>query len=70
MAIGIEKLHGDLTTRPAPPFERDRGTLFVQPLAHAPPYFGSKLPPSLSPMPEFSSAPESPTLKQWLQKRD
>src|SRR5215470_4456676 len=34
MAVGVEKLHGDLTTRPAPPFKRDRGTLFAQPLAH------------------------------------
>lgn len=34
MAIGIEKLYGDLTTRPAPPFKRDCGLPFAQPLAH------------------------------------
>lgn len=34
MAVGIEKLHGDLTTRPAPPFKRNCGTPFAQPLAH------------------------------------
>src|SRR6266508_5261125 len=34
MAIGIEKLHRDLTTRSAPPFKRDCGTLLAQPLAH------------------------------------
>src|SRR6266850_2516294 len=33
MAIGIKKLYRDLTTGPAAPFERDRGTLFAQPLA-------------------------------------
>jgi hypothetical protein len=35
MAIGIKKLYRDLTTGPAAPFERDRGTLFAQPLADA-----------------------------------
>jgi hypothetical protein len=34
MAIRVEKLHGDLTTRPAPPFKRDRRTLLAEPLAH------------------------------------
>ena len=33
MAIGIKKLHRDLTASPAPPFKRNRGTLFAQPLA-------------------------------------
>jgi hypothetical protein len=34
MAVGIKKLHGDLTTRAAPPFKRDCRTLFAQPFAH------------------------------------
>jgi len=34
MAIRVEKPHGNLTTRPAPPFKRDCGTLLAQPLAH------------------------------------
>ena len=34
MAIGIKKLHRDLTAGPPPPFKRNRGTLFAQPLAH------------------------------------
>ena len=34
MAVGIKKLHGNLTARAAPSFKRDRSTVFAQPLAH------------------------------------
>src|SRR5437867_11485678 len=35
MMVGIEKLHGDLASRPAAPVERDRNLVLAQPISHA-----------------------------------